>query len=40
MPRFASLGMKQAEAQDIAAYLKSLAPVTHAIPESTCAEKN
>jgi mono/diheme cytochrome c family protein len=40
MPRFSTLGMKQAEAADIAAYLKSLAPVAHEIPESTCPEKN
>jgi mono/diheme cytochrome c family protein len=39
MPRFAALGMKQAEAEDIAAYLKSLPPVAHEIPESTCPEK-
>lgn len=36
MPRFAALGMKQAEAEDVAAYLKSLPPVVHEIPESSC----
>ena len=39
MPRFASMGMKQSEAEDIAAYLKSLPAVKREIPESTCPEK-
>jgi len=36
MPRFAKMG--DAEALAIAAYLKSLPPVHHAIPESTCSD--
>jgi hypothetical protein len=36
MPHFADEGMTEDEARDIAAYLKSLPPVSHAVPESTC----
>lgn len=36
MPKFKDLGMTESEANDIAAYLKSLAPVKHEIPESSC----
>jgi cytochrome c1 len=36
MPRFKDMG--DAEARAIAAYLKSLPPVHHAIPESTCGD--
>ena len=39
MPKFASQGMSTDEAKAIAAYLKSLPPVSHAVPESMCAEK-
>lgn len=36
MPHFGDQGMTDAEAHDIAAYLKSLPPVNHAVPESSC----
>jgi mono/diheme cytochrome c family protein len=39
MPHFGSQGMTEAEATNIAAYLKSLPAVSHEIPESSCAEK-
>ena len=37
MPQFRTLGMTDAEALAIAAYLRSLPPVHHSVPESTCA---
>jgi mono/diheme cytochrome c family protein len=37
MKRYGKLGMSEAEARNIAAYLKSLPPVKNAVPESTCA---
>jgi len=39
MPHFADQGVDEEEAREIAAYLKSLPPVHHAVPESTCPEK-
>ena len=36
MPHFGEQGMSDAEAHDIAAYLKSLPPVNHTVPESSC----
>lgn len=39
MPHFVGEGMTGAEARDIIAYLRSLPPVKHAIPESGCPEK-
>ena len=40
MPHFATeQGMTEQEARNIATYLKTLAPVKHAIPESSCPEK-
>ncbi|HVU06044.1 MAG TPA: cytochrome c [Polyangiaceae bacterium] len=36
MPRFQETGMTESEARDIAAYLRTLTPVKHSIPESTC----
>jgi mono/diheme cytochrome c family protein len=39
MPKFASQGMTSDEATAIAAYLKSLPPVNHGVPESACPEK-
>ena len=37
MPRFRTLGMTDAEALAITAYLRSLPPVHHFVPESACA---
>ncbi|HEX4336406.1 MAG TPA: c-type cytochrome [Polyangiaceae bacterium] len=39
MPKFASEGMSQTDAENVAAYLKSLPAVSKTIPESSCAEK-
>jgi mono/diheme cytochrome c family protein len=39
MPKFGMQGMTEDEAKNIAAYLKSLAPVHSEIPESMCPEK-
>jgi hypothetical protein len=39
MPHFGGQGMTEAEARDIIAYLRSLPPVKHTIPESDCPEK-
>jgi mono/diheme cytochrome c family protein len=39
MPKFGTQGMSTDEAKAIAAYLKSLAPVSKQIPESMCAGK-
>jgi len=36
MPVYGQLGMSDADARNLAAYLKSLAPVSHESPESTC----
>lgn len=36
MPHFGEQGMSDSEAHDIAAYLKTLPPVNHAVPESSC----
>lgn len=36
MPHFTDRGMTEDQAKDIVAYLKSLPPVTHAVPESSC----
>jgi len=36
MPVFMSMGMTEAEANDIAFYLKTIAPVSKTLPESTC----
>jgi mono/diheme cytochrome c family protein len=39
MPVFKTLGLTEADAENIAAYLKSLPAVSHEVPESTCAGK-
>ena len=39
MPHFGNQGMTQSEAESIALFLKSLPPVSKAVPESECAEK-
>jgi mono/diheme cytochrome c family protein len=39
MPHFADQGLDEDEAKEIAAYLKSLPPVHHEVPESTCPQK-
>lgn len=36
MPHFQQMGMTDGEAHDIATYLKTLTPVNHAVPESSC----
>lgn len=36
MPHFGEEGMADSEAHDIVAYLKSLPPVAHSVPESSC----
>ena len=36
MPHFGEQGMSDSEAHDIAAYLKTLPPVQHTVPESSC----
>jgi mono/diheme cytochrome c family protein len=39
MPRFGTEGMTETEAENIAAYLKSLPAVKHEVPESECPGK-